>query len=98
MTRPDWIHTPDDGRGLRRVFVDGVEVKAVYTDTRRGYCEAYEEPLTVVGGELKTRWLHGKVVVKPDREKPLFLMDVLSGIRRYVDFLLFKDAGSRHDH
>ena len=98
MTRPDWIHTPDDGRGFRRVFVNGVEVKSVYADTRRGYCEIYEEPLTVVGGELKTRWLHGKVVVKPVREKTLFLRDVLYGIRRYVDVLLFKNAGSGHDH
>lgn len=44
--QPDWIHTPDDGRGYRRVFVDGREIKqVVYADTRRGIVDANRLPL-----------------------------------------------------
>lgn len=35
---PEHIHHPDDGRGYRRVLVDGVEIHSVfYADTILGY-------------------------------------------------------------
>lgn len=40
------IHTPRDGRGPRRVLVDGREVKrCLYADTRRGIVDCYRYPL-----------------------------------------------------
>lgn len=40
------IHTPDDSRGRRRVYVDGVLIEAVfYADTKRGIVRAYRQPL-----------------------------------------------------
>lgn len=45
-TQPDHIHTPGDGRGLRKVYVDGVEIKSCfYVDTRRGIVDCHREPL-----------------------------------------------------
>ena len=75
MTRPDWIHTPDDGRGFRRVFVDSVEIEKVfYADTKVGFCDICVMPLRVIddadhGRKVETRRLYGRVVVKPD-ERP----------------------------
>jgi|GEM_PF-1407445 len=47
----DHIHTPDDGRGLRRVFIDGVEVKDVsYVDTRLGLAIVARQPLRTYPG------------------------------------------------
>jgi hypothetical protein len=41
MTK-DHIHTPDDGRGIRFVFVDGKRVDGVfYADTLKGVVRAY---------------------------------------------------------
>ena len=64
---PKHVHTPDDGRGPRDVFVDGKPVDRVfYADTRRGIVRAFRVPLK------QDRWLkrlltytvRGKVVVK----------------------------------
>lgn len=42
----DHIHTVDDGRGQRRVFVNGREIERVFfADTKRGIVDAYREPL-----------------------------------------------------
>ena len=62
------IHTPCDGRGPRRVFVDGREIKyATYADTRRGIVDAYREPLQL--GKWRKRILterhRGRVEVIP---------------------------------
>lgn len=44
MTR-DHIHTPDDGRGLRRVFLDGKALpNCVYADTKEGLVEYTDDP------------------------------------------------------
>lgn len=61
----DHIHTPSDGRGNRRVFVDGAEVKQVtYADTITGVVTQIVNPVTVAtGGEVMTRTLRGKVEV-----------------------------------
>lgn len=38
----DHIHTPDDGRGQRDVYVDGLLVNGCfYADTRRGIADVY---------------------------------------------------------
>lgn len=40
------IHTPDDGRGMRRVLLNGREVKSVfYADTKKGVVRYYLQPL-----------------------------------------------------
>jgi hypothetical protein len=45
------VHTPDDGRGLRRVCVDGVEHDLVtYADTALGIAIVAIQPLRVVPG------------------------------------------------
>ena len=42
----DHIHTVDDGRGPRRVFVDGREIASpIYADTKRGIVDAYAQPV-----------------------------------------------------
>ena len=44
--KTDHIHTPEDGRGPREVFVDGKLVYRVFfADTRRGIVRAYLYPL-----------------------------------------------------
>lgn len=62
------IHTADDGRGLRRVLLDGVEVKGcVYADTRRGVVVLMREPLAIRkrDGHLITLRRRGRVEVLP---------------------------------
>ncbi|CAH1387038.1 conserved hypothetical protein [Candidatus Nitrotoga sp. M5] len=45
-SRPDHIHTPCDCRGLRTVYLDGVELKnCFFADTRRGIADVYLQPL-----------------------------------------------------
>lgn len=62
----DNIHTPEDGRGQRRVFVDGNLVEYVfYADTDAGEVRAYVSPLVVENGEIKKHVLRGKVEVVP---------------------------------
>ena len=40
------IHKPGDGRGARRVFVDGEAVDRVfYADTRKGFVRAHYQPI-----------------------------------------------------
>lgn len=62
----DHIHTLDDGRGLRRVFVNGREIKtAFYADTKRGIVDAYREPLKLSRFKKRplTRRYRGTVTV-----------------------------------
>ena len=38
MSKPEWIHEPNDGRGARLVFCAGIlQLRAVYADVRRGF-------------------------------------------------------------
>lgn len=60
------VHTPRDGRGPRRVLLDGREIRnVIYADTERGIVRFHEEPLCVVGEEIVSRELKGKVEVEP---------------------------------
>ncbi len=62
------VHTPGDGRGLRRVFLNGVEVKrAVFADTRNGVVRFHDDPPKVhkYRKRLIERTAHGDVVVVP---------------------------------
>lgn len=42
---PEWIHTPDDGRGARLVFIAGVLQKGmvIFADTKRMYAKIARE-------------------------------------------------------
>ena len=61
------IHTPNDGRGPRAVFVDGERVERVtYADTRRGLIRYSHYPLRAnARGEVVERTRRGKVEVRP---------------------------------
>lgn len=78
----DHIHTPDDGRGLRDVFLDGKLIRGCfYADTKNGIVRAYVEAkkdfpgqlnswvLDPATGELKEVELTGKVEVVPCKQK-----------------------------
>jgi len=63
---PPWIHAADDGRGLRKVFLDGVEHRlVVFADARRGIVDRFRQPLTIHRRDqrLITERLHGSVEV-----------------------------------
>ncbi|WP_312964583.1 hypothetical protein [Stutzerimonas kunmingensis] len=64
--QPSWIHHPDDGRGVRKVFLDGEEIKmAVFADQQRGIVDRYRQPLTIDkrSQSFITERLHGRVEV-----------------------------------
>lgn len=64
------VHTPGDGRGMRRVFLDGKRVEYVfYADTREGVVRFYLEndlgrPY-LAGGAVAWAEKRGRVVVTP---------------------------------
>lgn len=59
------IHTPGDGRGRRRVLVDGREVKrVVYANTVTGEVRHYEDPIRIVDDEPVTHSMRGHVEVE----------------------------------
>lgn len=61
-----WIHTPDDGRGMRAVYLDGKKVdQVVYADTRRGIVRIHHNPIRVncERGVCRTYKRTGKVEV-----------------------------------
>lgn len=63
----DHIHTPDDGRGLRDIFVNGRKIdSAFYADTRRGIVRAYRDPIKLDKWRKRalTKTLHGVVEVR----------------------------------
>ncbi|SMR69274.1 MULTISPECIES: hypothetical protein [Stenotrophomonas] len=70
MATPDHVHTRDDGRGRRKVVVNGMVVEQVfYADTRKGIVRFYEKPLRIHkhGKRAISRTLRGKVEVEfPD--------------------------------
>lgn len=63
-----FIHAPGDGRGLRKVYVDGVERRrAVYANTLTGIVIHNGEKIELHPtrkGEVKTYKLRGKVTVE----------------------------------
>ncbi|RRV80364.1 hypothetical protein [Stutzerimonas stutzeri] len=64
--QPPWVHTPEDGRGVRKVLLDGQEIKmAVFVDEQRGIVDRYRQPLTIDkrSQSLITERLHGCVEV-----------------------------------
>lgn len=66
MGTREHIHCRDDGRGRRRVLVDGQVVEQVfYADTRKGVVRYYVKPLRVHkhGKRAISRTLRGKVEV-----------------------------------
>ena len=64
-TKPEWVHEPDDGRGPREVFVDGVKVhRCVYADTRRGFARFLTDG-------LRHEIVRGQVQVRPRERSPL---------------------------
>lgn len=63
----DHIHTPDDGRGIRDVFVDGQKVGHVFfADTKRGIVDYYPQPPKIDKREKRiiSRRLRGRVEVR----------------------------------
>lgn len=49
--RQEHVHTVDDGRGLRRVFIDGTSCDDVtYADTELGIAIMANQPLRVLPG------------------------------------------------
>ena len=64
----DHIHTPDDGRGLRRVYLDGVALeRVVYADTERGIARVYDDPPRISRRRecVISRKVRGVVTVEP---------------------------------
>lgn len=62
------VHTPDDGRGKRNVFVNGVLIDGVtYADTLNGLVIYAPKPYRVAKGKdyIYTRKLRGAVTVVP---------------------------------
>lgn len=64
----DTFHSFDDGRGLRRVFVNGNEIqRVIWADTKRGVLEFYPDPPRIHKSrrdEIYTRKLRGTVTVE----------------------------------
>jgi hypothetical protein len=67
--RASCIHTPRDGRGARKVYLNGVEVqKCVYANTRAGKVRVivHRNGMLVFGKHgksLRTKTLYGRVEV-----------------------------------
>lgn len=67
MAMRDHIHSRDDGRGRRKVLVDGNVVEQVfYADTRKAVVRYYMKPLREHkrGKRAISRTLRGKVEVE----------------------------------
>lgn len=67
MNYPDHIHTIDSYPPVKRVFVDGKEVKkAFYADTKKGFVRCYDDPVKLHkhGKRLITRTIRGDVTVE----------------------------------
>lgn len=66
----DCIHTPNDGRGNRKVFLDGKLIeRVVYADTMKGIVKVNVHPLRLKpNGEVLQRTYRGKVEVIEDAE------------------------------
>ena len=63
------IHRPLDGRGMRKIFVNGNQVDRVfYADTKKGIVDYYPQPIRVHkhGKRMLSRRLRGHVEVVND--------------------------------
>lgn len=63
----DHIHTLEDGRGLRDVFVDGVKIpRATYADEKKGKVVLIVDPIKIHkhGNRVITKTVYGKVSVE----------------------------------
>jgi len=61
------IHTPDDGRGVRDVFVDGkILDRCFFADTKKGVARAYRYPYKLHKHKKRalTKTYHGKITIK----------------------------------
>lgn len=62
------IHTPDDGRGLRDVFLNGQLIdRVIYADTRKGVVRVIDNPPRLDRYKQRLLWrtLRGTVEVRP---------------------------------
>jgi hypothetical protein len=62
------IHTPNDGKGSRRVLVNGKEVRrCFFADTHRGIADCYRHPIKLNKWKKRalSRRMRGVVVVEP---------------------------------
>lgn len=67
MSCPAHVHTSSDGRGRRRVLLNGVVVdRVVFADTRKGVVRYCDTPARVHkhGKRVIERTKHGKVEVE----------------------------------
>lgn len=65
------VHTPGDGRGRRRVFVDGVEVRhVVFADVENGVIRYHDSPPVIdrSGESIVEHEMRGRVEVVPWQE------------------------------
>lgn len=63
----DHIHTRDDGRGPRRVYVDGALIdRVVYADTKHGIVKYHKQPLEInrVEKSIVCNEIRGKVTIE----------------------------------
>lgn len=64
----EWIHTPNDGRGRRDVFLNGqLMQRVVYADVRRGLIRVVDDPIKLCRYRKRviSRTLRGVVSVTP---------------------------------
>lgn len=64
----DHVHTVDDGRGARDVYLDGFKVNHVtFADTQLGLVVAYCEPVEIIPGTdcIDSHYAWGDVRVEP---------------------------------
>lgn len=74
MKKPDHIHSCNDDRGHRDVFVNGKLVKHVFfADTRKGVVRYYPNPLRLDkwGRRILSKTMRGKVEVRPRAATPV---------------------------
>ncbi|SOS34715.1 hypothetical protein CFBP6411_03358 [Pseudomonas syringae group genomosp. 3] len=67
MSKPESFHNCNDGRGVRRVYVNGNEIQlVVWCDTRQGIVVFLPHPFKVNrrSGTVVTRRLKGVVTVE----------------------------------
>lgn len=67
------IHTPDDGRGPRRVLLNGVpQFRVVYANLKKGKIRVLGDPVKLDKYRKRAieRTLHGVVAVEPLCDSP----------------------------
>lgn len=71
MKKGNHVHTPDDGRGHRLVFLNGELLeRVIYADTRRGFVRVVGDPVKLDKFRKRVLWktLRGKVEVVSKRQ------------------------------